>query len=240
MPYDYETNRQKRAARGEALQTICDTLADELTRESGDTWTRGERDEAPGAFSPEDRFRGYSFTRGRDGFTLRLFAVLYYNESDKIQGRISWPRNPNPENAAGAVMRDAPGFYDHAEPGVTFTATKTTARTVAKRMLRELVTEDTQAAWAALVQRWADETDNRNDAETWRRRVSEAAGIECRPDGNGDPYFSTWKTWADKLTTDKHRPGGKLTIDLPDEFDDAAKLVAGVRALVEAQRESGR
>ncbi|WP_412506165.1 hypothetical protein [Roseovarius sp. SYSU LYC5161] len=240
---------------GAARLALCEGLADALGEATGDTWTRDDsatfHEDSWNELGDPAGFRGSVFRRTGDGFAVRVTACLEYNRGDRVTARIDWPDDPT-ERGAGRAQRlhNAPGWaYDTPEPMTTAAADRP-ARAVARQIARELVTVEHADAWAAIEDQNAARLALCDTAADWRAKVSAALtgdpaaaddprrGIrysECQSSFSG-PSPRLHPVGLDLHDPGGNRPGGIASVDLPDDPDAAARIVAAMRAAVLAEK----
>ena len=217
---------------------LCEALPDALTAETGDAWTIadggrswGTVDGAPGR---PGYFRGVALERA-DG--LRLHVAQVQPWESRLKARPVFP--PDPVTGKGRTMRDAGfPFWNEATPTAGFAPSRPAAQ-VAREIARKVLTPRVGEALAAMREADARTAADATQAETWRARVGEAHGQAPRVSDNGSGprvYWHRGETCAYRLESSHDRPGGTLTLELPEDPDAAARVVSTVRAVLEAER----
>lgn len=227
---------------GAARLALCEALADELGKATGDEWIRDDS----AAFQEDSwlelgdpaGFRGSVFRRTGDGFAVRVTVCLEYNRGDRVTARIDWPDDPTESGAGRAQrLRNAPGCaYDTPEPMTTAAADRP-ARAVARQIARELVTVEHADAWAALEGQNAARLALRDTAADWRAKVGAALTgnletADLHPSGvYRAKHDSRWHgpsprahpVGLDLRDPEGNRPGGIASVDLPEDPDAGAR-----------------
>lgn len=238
MPQTKRTDSEIRAD----LKALCDSLAPELEAATGEKW-----EALPARYQPDEwtesglvsHYPGARFRRTRDGYTLTIHPSHKWNALDRAEAGIEWPDDPTRKGYAGrTVYREAPGVpYGSPEPKAGFSLPAKPAA-VARRMVRDLIKPEHEAARLALLKRAADNATESEQAAAWREKVGAAHGTKFAIqdwNGGGVAGPSKYSNWAGIEPKGRDRPGGVLTLDLPENPDRAAALVSAIRALVEAE-----
>jgi len=226
----------------ETLHNLADLLPVLMEKESGDVWhvsPEPMRDDWHPHLTGRARVSAFTLTRARDGFEIEIRPSGAWNEKDKANARILWPDNPNESGAYSRMTyRAAPGVaHDAPEPGISFTISKAKPETLARRLLKELTGPEYDAARAGLVDRINAQSAAADQAAQWREKVAAAAGLGLHySTGTGKTHLHNRGAPKpfDIDTAGEKWPGGKLTLDLPKDPEQAADLVGKIRALVEA------
>jgi hypothetical protein len=184
---------------------------------------------------PHDgRVNGATITRPADGFTLRV-GDTWGHDKNGVSVGLYWPLVAD-ESHRWQFKLAAGQDYTTGEPEARFSLPRPhNAATVARRIMRELITPETVEAFAYFIGRNERTRAEKLAAVEWRNAVAEASGLQWQI-GQHDSrlYWRTYETWADDLQSKTDSTGGKITIRLPDDPARAADLVARLRAAVEA------
>lgn len=205
---------------------LANDLVGALTSVTGETWTVAIRYNDDGLRKGE--FLDARFARA-DGFTIAMWSGGYRAEN-RAEFMISWPKSPD---GRSRTMRDAPGVsYSAVSP----TATSDIARaptTIAKQIVKTLMSDTCIAAWKAMIVGDAAERQRVVDAYKWNDAVAQVSHMIWRESNSGEIYWSSPKSgsreWA-SIKSSKYSAGGSITINLPSDPTEAAILVAKLRA----------
>jgi hypothetical protein len=215
----------------DAALSLADALPAALEAETGKPWAAEktlDRDRA------EDLLFVTLTEDGGAGSPSIIMGGGNWNENGKARFYISVPDDVDGGRRAWGYL---PGVEYGTPVPETAAALTRPAKTVARQIVRRVLTPENRAILTRSAEHDAATQGVRNDAETWREKVAGAAGIPCRINGDraavlwGNGYGS--RDWG-KIDSSFHCPGGSVKIALSDDPEQAATLVAKIRAAVEA------